>query len=162
MFFFPITTINCHCEWVCSRDVQAHSRKLNFAQPQQGFLFSSGWSEPCRKRKGWLVSAQAPCPHSSRGSRNALAAKWVWSADLTADWLGKGMCTNRERGKIGKFLTETPFQGTAEKIEASCKCTDCGRESQGNRYCLTCRGRHVWEKDLKFLLLQIEGLLQKG
>lgn len=142
--FFPNSNHNSCCGWVHSKDVQAHSGKQNLTEPQQGFPFNSGWSEPCRKRKSWLLSAQGPCPHSSRGSRNALATKCVWSADLTAGWLGKGMCANRERGKTGKwFCGWDALLGTAEKIEAGCECTEPRRESQGNRYCLICRGRQV-------------------
>lgn len=104
--FFPNSNCNWHCGWVHSKDVQAQSGKQNLTQPRRGFRFNSGWSEPCRKRKSWLVSAQAPCPHSSRGSRNALASERVWSADLTANWLGKEMCANGERGKIGKWFCD--------------------------------------------------------
>lgn len=55
--FFPITTISAAVDESVAKMCRQWEAESHRAMG--GFQFSSGWSEPCRKRKSWLVSANS-------------------------------------------------------------------------------------------------------
>lgn len=121
VFFSPSSNCNQHCGHVYSEMLRHILRRRIFYSLR---VVQLGLKSAMQE-----VAFSQPRPHSSHGSRNALASKWAWSAGLTAKWLGRETYKWQEKIKVGNaFVAEMPFLGTNGKMETSCKCED-GRKA---------------------------------